>query len=185
EIDSWSRAAQAMYLPYDEKLDINPQDDSFMNKKVWDFANTPKEKYPLLLHYHPLTIYRYQVCKQADTVLAHFLLEDEQSLETIKHSYDYYEKITTHDSSLSSCIFSIMASKIGYEEKAYHYFRETTRLELDNTHGNTKDGLHLANMGGTWMAIVFGFAGVRIKPDQLSLSPKLPADWEHVQFKLQ
>src|SRR5690606_30888265 len=104
EIDSWSRAAQAMYLPYDEKLDINPQDDSFMNKKVWDFANTPTEKYPLLLHYHPLTIYRYQVCKQADTVLAHFLLEDEQSLETIKHSYDYYEQITTHDSSLSSCI---------------------------------------------------------------------------------
>jgi len=185
EIDSWSRAAEVMYLPYDEKLDINPQDDSFMNKKVWDFANTPKEKYPLLLHYHPLTIYRYQVCKQADTVLAHFLLEDEQSLETIKHSYDYYEQITTHDSSLSSCIFSIMASKIGYDEKAYHYFRETARLDLDNTHGNTKDGLHLANMGGTWMAIVFGFGGVRIKQDSLSLAPKLPADWKDYQFKLQ
>lgn len=185
ELESWSSAAQMMYLPYDQALDINPQDDSFLHKKVWDFANTPKEKYPLLLHYHPLTIYRYQVCKQADTVLAHFLLEDEQSLETIKHSYDYYEQITTHDSSLSSCIFSIMASKIGYDEKAYHYFRETARMDLDNTHGNTKDGLHLANMGGTWMAIVFGFAGVRVKQDMLSLSPKLPADWDDYQFKLQ
>lgn len=185
EIASWSKAAQMMYLPYDAALDINPQDDSFLNKQVWDFANTPKEKYPLLLHYHPLTIYRYQVCKQADTVLAHFLLEDEQNVETIKQSYDYYERITTHDSSLSSCIFSIMASKIGYDEKAYHYFKETARLDLDNTHGNTKDGLHLANMGGTWMAIVFGFGGVRIKPDALSLSPKLPNDWDHYQFKLQ
>jgi len=185
ELEAWSRAAEMMYLPYDEGLDINPQDDSFMNKKVWDFANTPKDKYPLLLHYHPLTIYRYQVCKQADTVLAHFLLEDEQSLSTIKHSYDYYEQITTHDSSLSSCIFSIMASKVDYDDKAYHYFKETARLDLDNTHGNTKDGLHLANMGGTWMAIVFGFAGVRIKLDHLSLSPKLPSDWERYQFKLQ
>lgn len=185
EIELWSQAALMMYLPFDHDLDINLQDDSFLNKQVWDFANTPQENYPLLLHYHPLTIYRYQVCKQADTVLAHFLLEDEQSLETIEHSYDYYEQITTHDSSLSSCIFSIMASKIGYDEKAYHYFKETARLDLDNTHGNTKDGLHLANMGGTWMAIVFGFAGVRIKPDHLSLSPKLPVDWEHYQFTLQ
>ncbi|MFC6333717.1 glycoside hydrolase family 65 protein [Paenibacillus septentrionalis] len=185
EITVWANAAERMYLPYDEALGINPQDDSFLRKKVWDFENTPEENYPLLLHYHPLTIYRYQVCKQADTVLAHFLLEDQQSLETIKQSFDYYEKITTHDSSLSTCIFSIMASKIGYDEKAYHYFQETARLDLDNTHGNTKDGLHLANMGGTWMAIVFGFAGVRIKPDTLSLAPKLPSDWDHYQFKLQ
>lgn len=185
EITAWANAAERMYLPYDETLGINPQDDSFLRKKVWDFENTPEENYPLLLHYHPLTIYRYQVCKQADTVLAHFLLEDQQSLETIKQSYDYYEKITTHDSSLSTCIFSIMASKIGYDEKAYHYFQETARLDLDNTHGNTKDGLHLANMGGTWMAIVFGFAGIRIKPDTLSLAPKLPSDWDHYQFKLQ
>lgn len=185
ETSAWTRAGEIMHLAYDEELGINPQDDSFLSKKVWDFENTPEEKYPLLLHYHPLTIYRYQVCKQADTVLAHFLLEDEQELETIRRSYDYYEGITTHDSSLSSCIFSIMASKIGYDEKAYSYFRETARMDLDNTHGNTKDGLHLANMGGTWMAIVFGFAGVRIKPDRLTLAPKLPAEWEHYRFKLQ
>ncbi|MDF9843390.1 MULTISPECIES: glycosyl hydrolase family 65 protein [unclassified Paenibacillus] len=184
EAKSWLQAAEAMLLPYDEALGINPQDDTFLRKAVWDFENTPEDKNPLLLHYHPLTLYRYQVCKQADTVLAHFLLEDEQSDETIRRSYDYYEKITTHDSSLSSCIFSIMASKIGYRDKAYNYFIETARLDLDNTHGNTKDGLHLANMGGTWMAIVYGFAGTRLKESGLSLSPSIPDGWDKYAFRL-
>lgn len=184
EVECWKQAFNTMYLPYDEELGVNPQDDTFLRKKVWDFENTPKEKYPLLLNYHPLTIYRYQVCKQADTVLAHFLLEDAQDIETIRRSYDYYEGITTHDSSLSTCIFSIMASKVGYTDKAYEYFTETARLDLDNTHGNTKDGLHLANMGGTWMAIVYGFAGVRLKESGLSLAPSIPASWERYAFRI-
>jgi alpha,alpha-trehalose phosphorylase len=185
EIAAWNQAAGQMYLPYDEKLGINPQDDTFLNKAVWNLAETPKEQFPLLLHYHPLTIYRYQVCKQADTVLAHFLLEDEQDFETVKKSFHYYEKITTHDSSLSSCIFSIMAARIGQKQKAYDYFIETARLDLDNTHGNTKDGLHMANMGGTWLAIVFGFGGVRIKEEGISFEPILPEKWEGYTFTLQ
>lgn len=184
EVQGWMHASSTMYLPYDEELGINPQDDTFLRKAKWDFENTPKDKHPLLLHYHPLTIYRYQVCKQADTVLAHFLLEDEQDSDTIRRSFDYYEEITTHDSSLSSCIFSIMASKVGYLNKAYDYFTETARLDLDNTHGNTKDGLHLANMGGTWMAIVYGFAGVRLKESGLSLAPTIPASWERYGFRI-
>lgn len=184
EVTEWKKAADLMYLPYDSEQDINPQDDSFFQKAVWDFENTPKEKYPLLLHYHPLALYRYQVCKQADTVLGHFLLEDEQALSTIKNSYDYYEKITTHDSSLSHCVFSIMASKVGYHDKAYQYFIETARLDLDNTHGNTKDGLHMANMGGTWMAIVYGFAGLRAKESGLELAPSLPKQWTDYQFSI-
>ena len=151
-------------------------------KRSWNLENTPKEKFPLLLHYHPLTLYRYQVCKQADTVLAHFLLEDEQDDETIKNSYDYYEKITTHDSSLSYSIYSIMAAKLGYKEKAYGYFDETARLDLENPHGNTKDGLHLANMGGAWIAIVYGFAGVRMKESGLSFAPSLPDQWNCWNF---
>ncbi|WP_066067968.1 glycoside hydrolase family 65 protein [Neobacillus soli] len=185
EIRTWQRAAERMYLPYDQNLDINPQDDTFLQKAVWDLNNTPKEDFPLLLHYHPLTLYRYQVCKQADTVLAHFLLEDEQELTTIRNSFDYYEKITTHDSSLSSCVFSIMASKLGHKQKAYDYFIETARLDLDNTHGNTKDGLHMANMGGTWLAIVFGFAGLRIKESGISFHPVLPDKWEGYRFSIQ
>lgn len=183
EIQQFKNAYENMYLPYNEEYKISAQDDTFLSKAVWNFENTPKEKYPLLLNYHPLTIYRYQVLKQADTVLAHFLVEDESDFETIKNSYDYYEKITTHDSSLSCAVYSIMASKIGYLEKAYNYFIETARLDLDDTHENTKDGIHTANMGGTWMATVYGFAGLRIKEDYISLNPKLPGNWRELKFK--
>ncbi|RKQ32511.1 glycoside hydrolase family 65 protein [Oceanobacillus halophilus] len=185
EVAEWQEAGEKMYLPYDEDLKINAQDDTFLQKQRWDLENTPKKDFPLLLNYHPLTLYRYQVCKQADTVLAHFLLENEADEETIKNSYDYYEGITTHDSSLSYCVFSIMASKLGYQDKAYSYFNETARLDLNNTHGNTKDGLHMANMGGAWLAIVYGFAGVRVKEDGLSLNPNLPEEWDSLEFCLQ
>jgi alpha,alpha-trehalose phosphorylase len=184
EVQSWREASEKMYLPYDEALAINPQDDSFLSKAQWDFENTPQNHYPLLLHYHPLYIYRHQVCKQADTVLAHFLLEDEQNLQTIQNSFEYYEKITTHDSSLSTCIFSIVASKLGHVEKAYEYFMQTARLDLDNTHHNTKDGIHTANMGGTYMGIVYGFAGLRIKETGLFFNPVIPHKWEGYGFKL-
>ncbi|MFN7251410.1 MAG: glycoside hydrolase family 65 protein [Anaerobacillus sp.] len=184
EHTEWINASSLMYLPYNSELDLNPQDDTFLQKAVWDFEQTKEDQYPLLLHYHPLTLYRYQVCKQADTVLAHFLLEDEQSIETIRNSYHYYEKITTHDSSLSSCVFSIMAAKLNEQEKAYDYFTETARLDIDNTHGNTKDGLHMANMGGTWLAIVYGFAGVRLKEAGLFLAPSLPTAWSGYCFSM-
>lgn len=185
ELESFKQAAERMYLPYDENRQINPQDDTFLQKEIWDFEGTPAEHYPLLLHYHPLTIYRYQVCKQADTVLAHFLVEEEVAEAVIKNSYDYYEKITTHDSSLSSCVFSMMGARVGYVEKAYNYFIETARLDLDNIQGNTKDGLHMANLGGTWLAIVAGFAGLRLKKNGICLRPQLPKAWKGYKFPLQ
>lgn len=184
EIKEFAEAAKCMYLPYDEKLKINPQDDSFLQKKMWDLEHTPKEEFPLLLHYHPLHLYRYQVCKQADTVLAHFIFEDAQSLETIRNSFDYYEKITTHDSSLSTCIFSIVASKLGLQDKAYEYFGDSAKLDLFNTHKNTKDGIHTANMGGNYMAIVYGFAGLRIKEDGIHFAPSIPKQWKEYRFKI-
>ncbi len=185
ELNDFEKAGNQMYLPYDKEKNLHPQDDSFFNKKIWDFENTPKEKYPLLLHYHPLTLYRHQVCKQADTILGHFLLEGETNLETIKNDYNYYEKITTHDSSLSTCIFSIMANRIGEHEKAYDYFNDTARLDIDNKHHNTKDGIHTACMGGSWMSIVFGFAGMRIVNDQLNFHPHLYKKWKSLKFKIQ
>ncbi len=183
EILQMKQAAAAMYLPYDEKQKINPQDDSFLSKPVWNLKETPADKFPLLLHFHPLHLYRYQVCKQADTVLAYFLFEDEQSPEVMKRSYEYYEKITTHDSSLSTCVFSIVASRLGMEEKAYEYFGDSAKLDLENTHNNTKDGIHTANMGGCYMAIVNGFAGLRINQDGAALAPFLPQAWEGYRFK--
>lgn len=184
EIKEFANAAECMYLPYDEKLKINPQDDSFLQKKTWDLEQTPEEEFPLLLNYHPLHLYRYQVCKQADTVLAHFIFEDAQSLETIRNSFAFYEKVTTHDSSLSTCIFSIVASKLGLEDKAYEYFGDSAKLDLFNTHKNTKDGIHTANMGGNYMAIVYGFAGLRIKETGLYFAPSIPKQWKEYRFKI-
>ncbi|MBN1499395.1 MAG: glycoside hydrolase family 65 protein [Spirochaetes bacterium] len=184
EINEFLEISEKMFLPYDESLDINPQDDSFLNKKPWDFENTPEDKYPLLLNFHPLTIYRHQVLKQADTVLSHFLLEDYAGNSTIKNSFNYYEKISSHDSSLSACIYSMMACKIGDFEKAYSYFLETARLDLDDTHGNTMHGLHMANLGGTYMTLAYGFAGLRIKQSGLFLSPVCPADWDGYNFTI-
>ncbi len=184
EIQEFREASQHMYLPYNEKLDINPQDDSFLMKKKWPFSKNDFKEYPLLMHYHPLCLYRHQICKQADTVLAHFILEDEQKFSTMKHSFQYYEKITTHDSSLSSCIFCIMASRFGMSEKAYQYFGNSAELDLKNLQGNTKDGIHVANFGGVYMAVVFGFAGLRIKEDGFHLAPALPKEWKGYEFKL-
>jgi alpha,alpha-trehalose phosphorylase len=184
EIDAFSEAEKGMYLPYDAELGINPQDDSFLSKKKWDLEHTPKEHFPLLLYYHPLCLYRHQVCKQADTVLAHFIFEDAQSEETIRRSFLYYEGVTSHDSSLSTCVFSIVASRLGFRDKAYRYFGDSAMLDLYNTHGNTKDGIHTANMGGTWMAIVYGFAGLRVKEEGLYFTPAIPDAWKTCRFKI-
>lgn len=183
ELEEMDGAAKGMFLPYDEKLGINPQDDSFLSKPVWDIKGTPKDKFPLLLHYHPLHLYRYQVCKQADTILSYFLFPDYQDEETMKKSFSYYEEITTHDSSLSTCVFSIMASRLGMKEKAYRYLGDSAKLDLLNTHKNTKDGIHAANMGGCYMAIVFGFAMLQIKENTIALSPWLPDAWHAYRFR--
>lgn len=187
ELVAWRNAAEKMYLPSAEKDGVTPQDDSFLTKAVWDFDNVPKENYPLLLHYHPLVIDRHQVCKQPDLILAEFLLHDQFDHEQKRRDYDYYEKITTHDSSLSPCIFGILASEAGYPDKAYAYFSDSATTDLDNIKGNTKDGIHAANMAGSWMSIVFGFAGMRISNGILSFSPTIPEQWTryyfHVMFR--
>lgn len=184
EINQWKKAADNMYIPYDKKLQIHLQDDTFLNKSPWDFENTPRDKYPLLLHYHPLVIYRHQVLKQADIVLASFLLGDRFSMDDKKRDYDYYEPLTTHDSSLSSCIYSIMASEIGYKEKAYNYFMETARIDLDNKKNNSHYGIHTACMAGAWMSVINGFAGMRTYNGTLSFNPYIPEKWEKYRFKI-
>ncbi len=184
ELAEFELAAQRMHLPYDDEQKINPQDDSFFQKKCWDITTIPKENFPLLLYYHPLHLYRHQICKQPDTVLSHFILEDAQSLETIRNSYEYYEKITTHDSSLSGCIFSIMAAKLGLEDKAFKYFGNSTKLDLLDLQRNTKDGIHTANMGGNYMAIIYGFGGFRLKENGIYFAPMLPKKWSGYRFRI-
>jgi len=184
ELDALRAASAAMRLPYDAALGIHEQDDSFLSKKPWDFAATPQENYPLLLHYHPLVIYRHQVCKQADVVLALLLLSDQFTLEDKRRDFDFYERVTTHDSSLSSCIFSMIAAEVGYRDKAYAYFMETARLDLDNTHANTEYGVHTAAMAGTWLGVAYGFAGMRLDDAGLRFAPTLPDKWDSYRFKL-
>ncbi len=184
ELERFGKAAEAMYLPYDEELGINPQDDSFLSKPIWDFENTPKENYPLLLHYHPLCLYRHQVCKQADTVLAYLLFDGIESRETMLSSFEYYEKLTTHDSSLSNCIFSIVAARLGLKDKARSYFGDSIRSDLVNSHGNTGDGIHTANMGGSYMTIVYGFAGMTVTESGIGFAPSIPDDWHSYSFRI-
>ncbi len=184
EVEEWKRAAEQMYVPYDKEDRIHPQDDDFLDLEIWDFENTPLEKYPLLLFYHPLVIYRHQVIKQTDIVLAMFLLGKEFSLEQKKRNFDYYDPLTTGDSSLSVGIQSIVAAEIGYEEKAIEYARYSVLMDLADVGGNVKDGCHIASMGGTWMVVVYGFAGMRDYDGTLSFTPRLPQRLEGLRFNL-
>ena len=184
EINAWEKAAAAMYVPYDQKLQIHPQDDSFFEKEIWDFKNTPSEKYPLLLNYHPLVIYRYQVCKQPDVILGQLLLGNQFSLEQKKRDYQYYEPITTHDSSLSPSIFSVVASELGIYDDAYNFFQLAARLDLDNIFGDTHYGVHMANMAGSWLCLAHGFGGMRTDEGWLYLNPYLPEGWNYYSFKI-
>ena len=172
EAHEWKRAADNMYVPYDQRLKINPQDDSFLDREMWDIKNTPKDKFPLLLHYHPLVIYRYQVIKQADMVLAMFLLAHEFSLEQKKRNFDYYDPLTTGDSSLSACIQAIVAAEVGYDDVAVKYLRYAVLMDLADVGGNVRDGVHIASIGGTWMAVVYGLAGLRDHGGKISFNPR-------------
>lgn len=184
EVAQWQDVADRMYVPYDRELGIHSQDDHFLDQEPWDFTHTPAERYPVFLHHHPLMIYRRQIIKQADVVLAMFLLSHEFTIEQKKRNFDYYDPLTTGDSSLSASIQSIAASDIGYADKAYEYFRSTALMDLANVTGNVQDGIHLAATGGTWMALVYGFGGMRDHGGHLSFDPKLPAQWQRLKFPL-
>ena len=184
EVAEWSRAADSMCVPYDADLGINPQDDAFLGHEAWDWEGTPADKYPLLLNFHPLVIYRHQVLKQADVVLAMFLRGDEFAPDVQRRNFDYYDPITTGDSSLSACVQAIMAAEVGHTDLAMHYFRESLYLDIADTHGNTVDGAHIANVGGVWAGLVHGFAGVRDSGTHVRIAPRLPAGWQAMRFNL-
>ena len=184
EVDGWERAAAAMHIPYDSVRGIHPQDDAFLDREVWDLESTPRENFPLLLHYHPLVIYRFQVIKQADVVLAMFLLGNEMSQKQKRRNFDYYDALTTGDSSLSACVQCILAAEIGSHRRALEYFTYALLMDLANVAGNASDGVHVASAAGVWMALVYGFGGVRDFDGDLSFDPALPFAWESLAFSL-
>ncbi|MCO6543586.1 MAG: glycoside hydrolase family 65 protein [Lactobacillus sp.] len=184
EIEELYQLSKRVYLPYNKKKKISSQDDSFLSKPKWPFNKVSKDNYPLLLHYHPLTIYRYQVAKQPDVLLARSLFPDKVSTEQLKLEYEYYNSVTTHDSSLSKPIFAIIASKLEKKEQAFKYFQESLFLDLFNLQSNTEDGLHMANIAGSWMILTKGFLGIKIEKNILYLQNNLPNKLNHLKIRI-
>jgi alpha,alpha-trehalose phosphorylase len=184
EVTEWARAADAMAVPFDPHLGIHPQDSQFHEREVWDLASTPPDKRPLFLHYHPLVIYRFQVIKQADVVLALFLLGSEFTAAEKRADFEYYDRITTGDSTLSSVVQSIIAAEVGYRDLALLYFHRSLFVDLADLHGNASDGVHVASAGGVWSALVSGFGGMRDHDGVLSFDPRLPVSWDALSFRI-
>ena len=185
EVDGWRRAAERMYVPRHDELGIVLQDERFLERKRWDFENTPEDSYPLLLNYHPLELYRHQVIKQTDVVLATYLVGHHFTEEEKRRTFDYYDPLTTGDSSLSACVQSVIASEVGYADAALDYFHDACGVDLLDLHHNTADGIHIASCGGTWLALVAGFGGLRDSDGEVRFRPRLPGGWERLRFRVQ
>ncbi len=185
EADAWDVAADALSIPFSDALGIHPQDSAFLEKEVWDLENTPADKRPLLLHFHPLVIYRFQVLKQADVVLGLFLQGDQFTPEQKHADFDYYDPLTTGDSTLSAVVQSILAAEVGYRDLAMEYFTDALFVDLADLHHNASDGVHVASAGGIWLALVSGFGGMRDHRGALTFDPRLPAAWPELRFPLQ
>jgi alpha,alpha-trehalose phosphorylase len=184
ETAAWRDAAQAMVVPYDATLRVHPQSEGFTRHQRWDFAHTRPEQYPLLLHFHYFDIYRKQVTKQADLVLALHTCGDAFTDDEKLRNFDYYESITVRDSSLSSCTQSVIAAEVGHLELAYDYFGEAAMMDLGDLEHNVRDGVHMASLAGAWIAAVAGFGGMRDHQGELRFAPRLPPALARLSFRL-
>jgi alpha,alpha-trehalose phosphorylase len=184
EIRAWRAAAEAMYLPFDDARGIHPQDQDFLAHEVWNFRDTPPDHYPLLLHYPYFELYRKQVVKQPDLVLALQTRGEAFTLEQRRRNFDYYETITVRDSSLAAATSSIVAADVGHLDLAYDYMAEAALMDLGDLEDNASDGLHLAALGGAVMAAVAGLGGLRDHGGRLSFRPCLPAGLHRLQYSL-
>jgi alpha,alpha-trehalose phosphorylase len=180
----WRDAAAAMLIPYDEALGVHPQAEGFTEHAVWDFGATSVEQYPLMLHFPYFDLYRKQVVKQADLVLAMHLRGDAFSAEQKARNFAYYEPLTVRDSSLSACTQAVLAAEVGHLDLAYAYFSEAALMDLDDIEHNTRDGVHIASLAGTWIAAVAGLGGMRDHDGTLSFAPRLPDALTRLAFHL-
>jgi len=184
EAASWRDAGECMFVPFDEARGVHPQSDDFTDHQDWDFENTPADAYPLLLRYPYFQLYRKQVVKQADLVLALHLCSEEFTAEQKERDFDYYEPLTVRDSSLSSCSQAVIAAETGCSQLAYDYLAEAALMDFEDLERNTSDGLHMASLAGAWIALVAGFGGFRHTAAGLSFTPQLPAGWNRLAFGL-
>ena len=184
EAASWRDASNAMYIPFDERLGVHPQHEGFTDYARWDFKNTPEEDYPLLLHFPYFQLYRKQVVKQADLVLAMYLRSEAFTAEQKAANFAYYEPLTVRDSSLSACTQAVMAAEVGQLDLAHDYLAEAALMDLRDVEHNTSDGVHMASLAGAWMALVAGFGGMRAGNGPLAFSPRLPDGISRLMFRL-
>jgi alpha,alpha-trehalose phosphorylase len=184
EIAGWRDAAAAMVIPYDEKRQVTQQCDGFTSLRQWDFEATPRDDYPLLLNFHNYLLYSSQVVKQADLVFALYACGDCFDADQKRRDFDYYERITVRDSSLSASIQAVVGAEVGQLELAYDYFGETAFIDLRDLAFNTKDGIHLASLAGTWLVAVAGFGGMRDHGDTLAFAPRLPSRLTRLAFRI-
>ena len=184
ETAEWLEIIENLHFPYDGKRAIFLQQDGFLDKTLKPSSEIPSAERPINQHWSWDRILRSPYIKQADTLQSLFLFEDQYDKDTIKRHFDFYESYTVHESSLSPCIHTILASAIGYKAKAYELYLRTARLDLDDYNNDTADGCHITSMGGTWMAFVKGFGGMRVKDGKVSLSPFIPVNWSSYSFRI-
>ena len=185
EIKSWRAAAAVVAMPYDDRRQVHQQDKGFTDHELWDFRRSDEDDaYPLLLNAPYFDIYRKQVVKQADLILAMHWAGDEFTHEEKARAFAYYEGLTVRDSSLSACTQAVLAAEVGQHELAADYLAEAALVDLDDLKHNSSDGVHIASLAGTWLALVAGFGGLRDHGDELSLHPQLPPHWESLTFRL-
>jgi len=181
---AWGKAADAMLVPYDDLLDVHQQSSMFTTHDRWDFDSTPPEHYPLFLNYPYFDLYRKQVIKQADLVLAMHVCGDAFTAQQKARNFAYYEALTVRDSSLSACSQAVIAAEVGQLELAYDYFAEAALTDLLDVHNNVRNGLHIASLAGAWIVAVAGFGGMRDHGGRLSFAPRLPAALSRMSFRL-
>jgi alpha,alpha-trehalose phosphorylase len=184
ESASWRDAAEQMHIPFDKDLGVHPQAEAFTRHQVWDFAHTSPDQYPLLLHFPYFDLYRKQVVKQADLVLAMHMRGEAFTAEQKARNFDYYEPLTVRDSSLSACTQSVIAAEVGHLDLAYDYLGEAALMDLRDLEHNTRDGVHIASLAGTWIALVSGFGGLRHQNGGISFAPRLPEGLARLVFRL-
>ncbi|WP_242902159.1 glycoside hydrolase family 65 protein [Actinomadura terrae] len=184
EAASWRDAAAAMLIPYDDRLGVHPQNENFTNHARWDFGATKPEHYPLLLNFPYFDLYRKQVVKQADLVLALHLCGEAFTEEQKVRDFEYYEGLTVRDSSLSAQTQAVIAAEVGQLDLAHDYLGETALLDLHDLNHNTRDGLHIASMAGAWNGLVAGFGGMRAGGGRLRFAPRLPGGISRLAFRM-
>ena len=182
ERSAWQAAAEEMYVPYDAELGVHPQSEGFTTYQAWDFEHTGPEQYPLFLHFPYFDLYRRQVVKQADLVLAMQLRGDYFTEEQKARNFAYYEALTVRDSSLSAACQAVLAAELGHLDLAYDYLGEAAQIDLLDLHHNTRDGLHMASLAGAWIVLVAGFGGVRVRDGRLMVAPRLPDGLNALRF---